>query len=79
VRVQNVRELVAWLLDGTGGWSRSDIDRVIRSGERRDARVGRPASVYWVYITAWATQEGMVQFRDDIYSRDGVGPMVARG
>jgi murein L,D-transpeptidase YcbB/YkuD len=78
VRVQNVRELVAWLLDGTQGWSRGDIDRVIRSGERRDARVSRSVAVYWIYITAWATQDGMVQFRDDIYSRDGVGPMVAR-
>lgn len=78
VRVQNVRELVGWLLDGAQGWSRYDIDRVIRSGERRDARIARAVSVYWVYITAWATQDGMVQFRDDIYSRDGVGPMVAR-
>ena len=28
--------------------------------------------VYWVYITAWAN-EGVVQFREDIYKRDGVG------
>ena len=31
--------------------------------------------VYWVYITAWATPEGLVQFRDDIYNKDGLGPM----
>ena len=29
--------------------------------------------VYWVYVTAWATPDGVVQFRDDIYQRDGLG------
>jgi murein L,D-transpeptidase YcbB/YkuD len=28
--------------------------------------------VYWTYITAWSTPDGLVQFRDDIYKRDGV-------
>ena len=39
VRVQNVRELVNWLLVETPGWSRQEIDQVIKSGERKDAKV----------------------------------------
>src|SRR5260221_2483545 len=77
VRVQNVRELVNWLLMETPGWSRQDIDQVIKSGERKEARVLRPVSLYWVYVTAWATPDGVTQFRDDIYGRDGVGPVVS--
>jgi murein L,D-transpeptidase YcbB/YkuD len=77
VRVQNVRELVTWLLDGTPGWSRAEIDRVIRSGERRNARPAHYVGVYWVYVTAWASADGTVQFRDDIYARDGIGSMAA--
>lgn len=73
VRVQNVRELVAWLLSDTSGWSRQEIDQAIRSGERRDARIAKPVPLYWVYVTAWATPDGVVQFRDDIYNRDGLG------
>jgi murein L,D-transpeptidase YcbB/YkuD len=73
VRVQNVRELVNWLLAETPGWSRPEIDQVIKSGERKDARLIRPVPLYWVYVTAWATPDGVVQFRDDIYARDGVG------
>jgi L,D-transpeptidase YcbB len=77
VRVQNVRELVAWLLRDTPGWTREKIDATIKSGERVDARLTRPVPVYWVYISAWATPDGVVQFRDDIYNRDGLGAQTA--
>jgi murein L,D-transpeptidase YcbB/YkuD len=73
VRVQNVRELVTWLLTGVPGWSRSEIDQTIRSGDRKDAKVAPPVPLHWVYITAWATPDGVVQFRDDIYNKDGLG------
>jgi murein L,D-transpeptidase YcbB/YkuD len=74
VRVQDVRDYVAWLLKDNPGWSRDQIDAVIRSGERLDVKLAEPVPVYWVYITAWATPDGIVQFRPDIYQRDGAGP-----
>jgi L,D-transpeptidase YcbB len=73
MRIQNVRELVNWLLSETSGWSRGEIDEVIRSGERKDAKLKPPVPLQWVYVTAWATPDGVVQFRDDIYNRDGLG------
>ena len=73
VRVQNVRELVDWLLRKRPAGRASEIDAVIKSGERKDARLDKPVPVYWVYVTAWATPDGVVQFRDDIYNRDGLG------
>jgi L,D-transpeptidase YcbB len=72
MRVQNVRELVYWIMAETPGWSKAEIDEVIKSGERKDAKVAKPLPLYWVYVTAWATPDGVVQFRDDIYNRDGV-------
>jgi len=74
MRVQNVRDYVAWLLKNTPGWDRAKIDEVIQSGERINARISDPVSCYWVYVTAWATPDGGVQFRDDIYNKDGLGP-----
>jgi murein L,D-transpeptidase YcbB/YkuD len=73
VRVQNVRELVIWLLGGQPGWSRADIEQVIKAGDRKDARIAKQVPLYWVYVTAWATSDGIVQFRDDVYNRDGLG------
>jgi murein L,D-transpeptidase YcbB/YkuD len=77
IRVQNVRDYVAWLLKDTPGWDRDHIDAAIRSGDRIDVKLAQPVPVYWVYITAWATPEGLVQFREDIYNRDGLGPVAS--
>jgi len=76
VRVQNVRELVYWLLGETPGWPRLEVDRVIKAAERKDVKLARPVPLHWVYVTAWATADGVVQFRDDIYARDGLGALA---
>ncbi len=74
VRVQDVRDLAAWLLEGTpGGWDRKAIDAGIAKTERRDVRLGRPVPVAWVYMTGYATPDGVVHFRPDVYGIDKVG------
>jgi murein L,D-transpeptidase YcbB/YkuD len=54
---------------------------VIKSGERKDAKLKPQVPLHWVYITGWATADGVVQFRDDIYNRDGLNsaPAASRG
>ena len=80
MRIQNVRDLVNWLLSETNGWSRIEIDEVIKSGERKDAKLKPQVPLHWIYVTAWATADGVVQFRDDIYNRDGLSqPAASRG
>ena len=76
VRVQNIRDYIAWILKDTPGWDRDHIDEAIRSGARIDAKLTQPVPVFWVYITAWAN-DGLVQFREDIYKRDGFGDGMA--
>jgi murein L,D-transpeptidase YcbB/YkuD len=78
VRVQNVRELVNWLLVTTPGWSRGQTDQVLRTGARKDVRLTPAVPLHWVYVTAWATADGIVQFREDIYNRDGLGAYATR-
>ncbi|QOF72208.1 L,D-transpeptidase family protein [Aminobacter sp. NyZ550] len=72
VRVQNVRDLVTWILRDTPGWSRSHFEQAIKSGENTPVPVTNPVPVYFTYVSAWSTGDGVVQFRDDIYGRDGV-------
>ncbi len=72
-RVQNVRALVGWLLDDTKGWTSEHIDEAIKSGDQVNVNLTKPVPLHWVYVTAWSASDGIVQFREDIYSRDGLG------
>jgi L,D-transpeptidase YcbB len=72
VRVQNVRDLVTWLLRDTPGWDRQHFEATIKSGENMPVSLAVPVPVYFTYISAWSTGDGVVHFRDDIYGRDGV-------
>jgi murein L,D-transpeptidase YcbB/YkuD len=38
IRIQNVREFVAWVLKDTPNWNRDQIEAAIRSGQRIDAK-----------------------------------------
>lgn len=71
VRVQNVRDLVVWLLRDTPGWDRRAIEAQIKSGESVPVEIANPVPNYFTYISAWSTGNGIVHFRDDIYGRDG--------
>ncbi|MEM8750934.1 MAG: L,D-transpeptidase family protein [Pseudomonadota bacterium] len=76
VRVKNVRDLLVWLAKDTPGASRSEIERIIDSGDRTDLRLAEAVPIYMTYISAWSTGNGVVQFRDDIYQRDGVDELA---
>jgi len=43
------------------------------TGESKNVRLKAPVRLYLAYITAWATSDGVVQFRRDLYGKDGVG------
>lgn len=72
VRVQNVRDLVTWILRDTPGWNRQTFEQTIKSGANTPVAVTNPVPVYFTYVSAWSTGDGVVHFRDDIYGRDGV-------
>ncbi len=72
-RVQNVQALVVWLLEGTKGWSSDKIEQAIKSGDQVNVSLTKPIPLHWVYVTGWSASDGIVQFREDIYSRDGLG------
>lgn len=69
-RVENVRDLAAWLLQDTPGWNRVKIDTAISTGDRQTVKLTKSVPVAWIYLTGWVTRDGIVHFRDDIYSQD---------
>lgn len=74
VRVENVDELVSWLLrENETDWSLPAVDAAFDSGERLDVNLEKPVPIITTYITAWANREGVVSFRTDIYGFDEAG------
>lgn len=72
IRVLKIEKLASWLLAGQKGWDSYRVDAIKKSGKRKDVRLKKRTRLYFVYITAWATPDGIVQFRRDLYHRDGV-------
>jgi murein L,D-transpeptidase YcbB/YkuD len=77
IRVQDIEKLAAWLLEGQKGWSLEQVERIKETGRRGNVRLKRPVRLFFAYVTAWATEDGVVQFRPDIYLKDGVGEIAA--
>jgi murein L,D-transpeptidase YcbB/YkuD len=76
VRVHGIEQLAAWVLTDQG-WKPEHVLHMKESGERRDVTLKKPVPLYFVYITAWATEDGIVQFRRDLYQKDGIGATAA--
>jgi len=69
-RVQGVQDLAACILKENPGWSRKEIDAEIATGKRTTVRLARPMPVAWIYLTGWASPDGTIHFRKDVYDLD---------
>jgi L,D-transpeptidase YcbB len=76
VRVHGIEQIASWVL-ADQGWRPEHVLQMKASGERRDVTLKKPVPLYFVYITAWATEDGIVQFRRDLYQKDGIGATAA--
>jgi murein L,D-transpeptidase YcbB/YkuD len=70
-RVDNVRDLAAWLLsEEMPKWNRPAIDAAILTGQRQEIALPNRVPVAWIYLTAWMTRDQTIQFRNNIYDQD---------
>jgi murein L,D-transpeptidase YcbB/YkuD len=69
-RVDNVRDLAAWILEDVPSWNRAAIDAGIAAGVLKVVNLPRRMPVAWVYLTGWMTRDGTVNFREDVYKHD---------
>jgi murein L,D-transpeptidase YcbB/YkuD len=76
VRVSGIEHLANWILADAGGWSVERIQKIKETGEKLNVSVKKPVALYFAYITAWVTEDGVVNFRRDLYNKDGVGAVA---
>jgi murein L,D-transpeptidase YcbB/YkuD len=78
IRVQNMPQLVNWVLNGQDGYDPGRISDMAQSLERLDVPLQAPPQLRVAYLTAWPAANGTVAFRNDIYNLDGTGFIVGQ-
>jgi murein L,D-transpeptidase YcbB/YkuD len=73
VRVDQVRSFISWILQGQEDFDEVQFEMITASEVTHIMKVVNAPDVRFMYLTAWATEDGMVQFRPDIYQLDGKG------
>ncbi len=73
VRVENVRAFINWILAGQDGFDEAQFEMITATQETTVMPVHNVIDVRFMYLTAWATEDGHVNFRPDVYQLDGAG------
>ena len=73
IRVDGVRTLVNWVINGQDGFDDTQYEMITASQENYELPILDGPDVRFMYLTAWATEDGRVNFRPDIYGLDGTG------
>lgn len=71
VRVSKAVDLASLLLKGAG-WKDKSISDSLEQGNTRYVAIGKHIRVNLYYLTAWVADDGIAQFRTDIYNYDSM-------
>jgi murein L,D-transpeptidase YcbB/YkuD len=70
IRIENPIDLAEYVLRDDPKWTRKDILAALEKGVEQTVRLPEPIPIHLLYWTAWATKDGTIHFRNDIYDRD---------
>ena len=74
VRVQNIDDLIQWLLSSNDSWERNKLENILNVAKTKTVQMKEQIPIKLGYLTAWV-DEGQVHFREDIYGKDPVKNM----
>ncbi|MFH1080808.1 MAG: L,D-transpeptidase family protein [Pseudomonadota bacterium] len=72
IRIAKPIDLAEYLLKNENGWDHKKILAEIGKGKRQILKLSHPIDLHILYLTAWTTPQGDVQFRNDVYEGDDV-------
>jgi L,D-transpeptidase YcbB len=72
-RVDQVRHLITWIMNGQDSYDDNQFELITATAETYETKVQTPPDVRFMYLTGWATEDGRVNFRPDVYKLDGKG------
>ena len=72
VRVEKPYDLAVLLLSDAPEWSPTLIRDAMKQDKEQTVRLKIPVDVMLIYLTAWTDGNDHIQFRKDVYQRDGM-------
>ena len=70
IRIQNPEELALFLLEDDPRWDREKFRKALDTMKEQSIILLSPVPVHLLYWTVFVDEDGVVQFRKDIYGRD---------
>lgn len=70
VRVENPIEFAEVLLSNSSTWTDEDLYHFAEQDKTKVIKLDQPIPIHITYMTAWADEQGIINFRPDIYKRD---------
>jgi murein L,D-transpeptidase YcbB/YkuD len=63
-------KMAQYLLRDNPEWTPEKINAAMNKGEEQHVKLAKRVPVIITYYTAWVDEQGLLNFRDDIYSHD---------
>ena len=70
IRLSDPFKMAAYVLRNQKEWTPEKIDEAMNSGQEQFVKVKNSIPVLITYYTAWVDENGVLNFRDDIYGHD---------
>jgi murein L,D-transpeptidase YcbB/YkuD len=70
IRLSEPQKMAEYLLKDNSEWPTEKIIEAMNSGNEKFVKIKNPIPVFITYYTAWVNENGLLNFRDDIYKRD---------
>ncbi len=72
IRLAEPEKMADYLLQDNSSWPPDKIEEAMNSGNQQAVNIKDPVPVFITYYTAWVDENGLLNFRDDIYKRDSI-------
>ena len=70
IRIEKPIQLADYLLRDHPKWNLEKLIAAVNSKKNKTIRLSHPINIHILYWTAWVDNDGIVNFREDIYGRD---------
>ncbi|HRH66283.1 MAG TPA: L,D-transpeptidase family protein [Bacteroidia bacterium] len=70
IRIEEPLKLAEYLLETDSAWSKDKIWKAMTAGKEKHVKLKRKIPVYILYFTAWVDEQGLLNFRKDLYGHD---------